>query len=119
MPLTSDDAYFGRAVNINLTVAEEVTVSPQGDIQTITLKPGHTRFSLGTQVQTAVATVGVNLHAKLTDIGSTANNRAAQANLFATVTDDAENMNDIRAQEFLGDAPAWNTSSSTTGNTGG
>ncbi|GHJ15374.1 MULTISPECIES: hypothetical protein [unclassified Micromonospora] len=110
MPITTDDAYLTRAASSNTLISEEVTASPGGDIAGISLKPGHSSFSLGNQVQKAVSGVGANLSARLTEIRDTATNRAAQLTNFMAITNDTEGMNGHQAQEFLANAPAWNTS---------
>lgn len=113
MPITVDEAYLNRAANTNTLIAEEVTVSPQGDIASIVVKSGHSSFPLGVQVRTAVAGIGSNLNTRLTEIRDTANNRAAQLTMFVAVSDDVEDLNDLSAQEFLTNTPAWNTAPST------
>ncbi|MET7424483.1 hypothetical protein [Dactylosporangium sp. NPDC005555] len=113
MPITVDDAFLNRASNANQLISEQVTNSPQGDIATITLKSGHSSFSLSAPVQTAVAGVGAALNTRLGEIRTTALNRSTQLTMYAAISDDAEDLNNVSAQSFLTNIPAWNTSPST------
>ncbi|WP_433531807.1 hypothetical protein ACQPYA_06900 [Micromonospora sp. CA-263727] len=108
MPINVDDAFLRRASDVNSRTAEEVIVAPGGNIDSITLRPGHINFALGTRVQTAVSGVGTAMHARLTEIRDTANNRSSQLDMYIAISDDTEGINNVSAAEFLSATPAWN-----------
>ncbi|RIV36054.1 hypothetical protein [Micromonospora radicis] len=108
MPINVDDAFLRRASNLNSRIAEEVTTAPGGNIESITLRPGHTSFALGARVQTAVAGVGSTMHTRLVEIRDTANNRSAQLDMYVAISDNTEGINNVSAAEFLSTTPAWN-----------
>ncbi|MFG2042304.1 hypothetical protein [Dactylosporangium sp. NPDC048998] len=111
MGITVDEAFLDNAAKINDTIAQDVVNSPKGDIKTIVLKPGHNNFTLGNNVNAAVAKTGADLDARLTEIRETASLRSTQLKMFIAVTNDTESLNDLTAQDFLTKTPSWNTGS--------
>ncbi|PZG14867.1 hypothetical protein C1I95_20765 [Micromonospora craterilacus] len=112
MPINVDDAFLRRASSLNSLIAEEVTASPGGNISDINLRPGHTSFAPGARVQSEVAAAGSAIHQRLTEIRDTATRRSTQLNLYITVSDETEGLNNVTAGAFLSATPAWNVTAS-------
>ncbi|GAA0911008.1 hypothetical protein [Virgisporangium aurantiacum] len=109
-----DDAFMGQVEKTLRQLGVDIAASPHGPLANFTVKAGGKNFLLGLAVTERVKSMTQAVDSTLTQLSSTATNRANQISLYRIVTDDAESLNDTSAQDFLRDAPNWVQANATT-----
>jgi len=112
VPIHIDEGFLWDVVKANETVYNQAPVASNGTIEDMVLHAGHQNFASGQRLAQAIRQNGAGVKARLTEIGTTAGNRAQQLRSFIGMTDNVEDLNDMTAQEFMSSIDTWNPNGS-------
>jgi hypothetical protein len=123
MAIEVNDKFLQDVIAKNMDIAGAAPSSPastpNGEIDSMIIRPGHQNFASGQRAAALIRQNGSEVKQRLVEIGGTAGQRAQQLRQFISMTNDAEHLNSMSAQEFFSKLPTWSTGGSGGGGGGG
>jgi hypothetical protein len=115
MPIRVDQAFLTDVINAHRVLADQAPLASRGSTHTVIdqffLRCGTTNFLPGQRMKDRALERGRQVQSVLVKLGEGAGVRANNLQVYLTLTDDVEDFNNMKADEFFRNVPGWGSGS--------